>query len=103
MEKKMNRKVLPEVVEIEYHYKNSVHIFTCQNDAGLVHIDSDNREEAYERIGPVLSQHFTAYCGQSVRYSPSTDYRGFCDVVAGRALTTVPNIAFKLENITAHC
>lgn len=99
----MGREALPEIVEVEYHFRNSVHTFTSVNAAGLVHIDSTDREEAYNKIGPVLSRHFSASCGSPVRYSPNTDYAGFCDVVAGRDVAPMHNLAFRLETASVHC
>lgn len=94
---------LPDVVEVEYHFKNSVHIFTSLNSAGLVHIDSSDREVAYGKIGPVLSRHFSAFCGHTVTYAQITDYKGFCDVLDGRVESSVHNLAFRLEGAAAHC
>ena len=99
----MGREALPAIVEVEYHFKNSVHTFTSVNAAGLVHIDSSDRETAYNKIGVVLSRHFSAYCGVLVRYAPNTDYAGFCDVVAGLDVAPKHNLAFQLDNEDVHC
>lgn len=93
-----NEDTLPEVIDVEYHLKHTMHVFTSANSAGLVHIDSTDREDAYNRIGPVLSRHFSAALGRQVRYVPTTNYSGFVEALAGRGTHNVPHLAFCLEH-----
>ncbi len=95
----MECEALPDVVEVEYHFKNAMHIFTSFNSAGLVHIDSDSREDAYNKIGPILSRHFSAAYGKPVRYIPTTDYAGFEGVLSGRSSEGTQNLAFTLDEV----
>lgn len=94
----MENKVLPEAVDVEYHLTNAVHVFTSTGPAGLVHIDSKDQEEAYNRIAPVLSDHFSAYYGQKVAYSPSITYKEFCQMLDGCTNSNlISALAFTLD------
>lgn len=97
----MDLKALPDSVDVEYHFKNSVHVFTSLSSAGLVHIDNKDREEAFNRIGPVLSDHFSAFCGYPVHYSPSLTYTAFCGLLDGDDCGTLKPLAFMLEEKVA--
>ena len=100
-EKKMDLKALPDSVDVEYHFKNSVHVFTSLSSAGLVHIDNKDREEAFNRIGPVLSDHFSAFGGNPVHYSPSLTYTDFCALLDGDGCVPLKPLAFTLEEAMA--
>lgn len=93
---------VPEIVEVDYHFVHAMHVFTSVTTGGLVHVDSQDREEAFNLIAPVLSRHVSMAAKRPVRYVPSTDYKGFVAFLSGESTPECYNLAFELEKESAH-
>lgn len=70
---------VPTSVSLVYRMVGATHVFSSKGINGLVHVGSDNREDAFRGVMTALNKHVTHAYGCEATYSCAMTYEQFSD------------------------